>query len=690
MARQEPPTGANTPGAKARPPDGIPTSHPDLEWRETIQGRRPGDRFVRVATHKGFTRVRRGYIVPRPGTGEPSSGFGHALNVFKHIVLGSPIPTAREGHERLNKVRALAVFSSDALSSVAYAGEEIMKVLVIAGAAALSLTLPISMVIVLLLAIVVVSYRQTIRAYPSGGGSYIVANDNLGMIPGLTAAGALLIDYVLTVSVSVAAGVAALTSMVPDWLPITVPLSIAAVVLITLANLRGIRESGTIFAAPTYLFVTMMYLLIGAGVWRLVTGDFSYMPPPSVKPFAAEGLGIFIILRAFSQGCSAMTGTEAISNGVPAFKPPEAENARTTLTWMGILLGSMFFGMTYVGLQMGILPAADETVLSQLGRVVFGDGSALYVVLQIATALILVLAANTSFADFPRLASILARDRFLPRLFQFRGDRLAFTSGIVALALLAIVLLIVFEGSVDQLIPLYAIGVFASFTLSQTGMVVHWNKLREKNWQRSALINGLGAVTTAIVTLVIAFSKFTEGAWLVIVLIPLLIGAFYAIHVHYLRLAGARRAETPLLPEEVIIRAVVPVADLGIPARQALAFARAVARDDAHVVAVHVTDDVAAAEVLRRQWEEWEPGIQLILIESPFRSLTGPLLAYLDAVQEQNPSDTLTVVLPEYVPSSWWEQLLHNQTALRLKAALLFHPGVVVANVPYHMATKAK
>jgi amino acid transporter len=677
------------PGLPPRAPN-VVVSQPDLEWRETVQGRRLGDRFVRVATHKGFTRVRRGYLVARPGYGEPTSGPGHVLHVFKRLVLGNPIATSNEGHERLNKIRALAVFSSDALSSVAYGGEEIMKVLVFAGAAALSLTLPISAVIVLLLAIVVLSYRQTIRAYPSGGGSYIVANDNLGMIPGLTAAGALMIDYVLTVSVSVAAGVAAITSMVPAWLPYTVPMSVGAVLLIVLANLRGLRESGTIFAAPTYAFVLMMYALIGAGVWRLIIGDFSYTPPPSVKPFAAEGLGVFLVLRAFAQGCSAMTGTEAISNGVPAFKAPEWKNGQTTLIWMGVLLGSMFFGMNFVAIQMGILPATEETVLSQLGRVVFGDGSPPYVALQIATALILVLAANTSFADFPRLASILARDRFLPRLFQFRGDRLAFTSGIVALAVLAIALLVVFNGSVDQLIPLYAIGVFLSFTLSQSGMVVHWRRLRERGWQRSAVINGVGAVTTAIVTVVIAISKFAEGAWLVILLIPLLIGAFYAIHVHYVRLAGARRAETPLLPEEVVIRAVVPIADVGTPARQALAFARAVARDDAHVVAVHVTDDVANAEQLRRQWEEWEPGVQLVLIESPFRSLNGPLLAYLDAVKEQNPHDTLTVILPEYVPSSWWEHLLHNQTALRLKAALMFHPGVVVANVPYHMASQRK
>jgi len=570
-------------------------STPDLEWRETVQGRRPGDRFIRVATHKGFTRVRRGYLVPRPGTGD-ATGIGGVLSRMKHVIFGNPIATAREGHERLNKLRALAVFSSDALSSVAYGGEETMKVLILAGVGSLALMLPISVVIVLLLFIVVLSYRQTIKAYPSGGGSYIVASDNLGMFPGLTAGGALLIDYVLTVSVSVAAGVAALTSMVPDWLPYTVPMTVAAVALITLANLRGIRESGTIFAAPMYLFVVMMYVLIGFGLFRLFTGDYAYTPPDSVRHAGTEGVAVFLILRAFAQGCSAMTGTEAISNGVPAFKPPEAMNARTTLVWMGVLLGSMFFGMNFLAAQMGILPAEDETVLSQLGRVVFGTGP-LYIVLQIATALILLLAANTSFADFPRLSSILARDHFLPRMFQFRGDRLAFTTGIVALALLSILLLIVFNGSVDQLIPLYAIGVFLSFTLSQSGMVVHWRRLREANWQRSAVINGLGAVATAIVTVVIAVTKFAEGAWLVLLLIPLMIGMFYAIHSHYKQLEGARRAETPLLPEEVMVRAVVPVAEVNVPARQALAFARAIASDDSHVVAVHVTDDVAGSGV---------------------------------------------------------------------------------------------
>src|SRR5262252_211330 len=556
-------------------PDSV-RSHPDLEWRETVQGRRPGDRFVRVATHKGFTRIRPGYLVPRRGTGAPTTRVGRALQRAKHLVLGNPIPTARESHERLTKLKALAVFSSDALSSVAYATEEIMKVLILVSVGVLYLTLPISGVIVLLLAIVVVSYQQTIRAYPSGGGSYIVASDNLGMLAGLTAAGALLVDYVLTVSVSIASGVAQITSLIPEWLPYEVPLAVGAVVLIMLANLRGIRESGSIFALPTYAFVALVYVLIGYALYQMAfAGGLTYEPPPSARRPIGEALGLFVILRAFAQGCTAMTGTEAISNGVPAFKPPESGNARATLAWMGVLLGTMFLGLSFLAVQLGVLPADDETVISQIGRTVFGAGP-LWVALQIATALILILAANTSFADFPRLSSILARERFLPRLFAFRGDRLAFTTGIVALSVLSIALLVAFGGSLDALIPLYAVGVFTSFTLSQAGMVVHWRRLREAGWRRSAVVNGTGAVATAIVTVVIAVTKFAEGAWLVILLIPLLIGLFWGIHRHYLWLERARRAETPLLPEEIVVRTVVPIADTGVQARQALAFARAI------------------------------------------------------------------------------------------------------------------
>jgi amino acid transporter len=663
------------------------TYHPDLEWRETVQGTKPGDRYVRVATHKGFTRVGRGYLVPRPGTGAPKSTLGRLFQKCKHALIGSPIPTALEHQERLSKVKGLAVFSSDALSSVAYATEEIMKVLVLAGAGFLQLTLPVAGVIVALLAIVVVSYRQTIRAYPRGGGSYIVASQNLGVIPGLTAAASLMTDYVLTVAVSTAAGVAAITSLLPDLLPYTTELAVGAVVLLALGNLRGIREAGTIFAVPTYAFVVMAYLLVSAGLYRLILGGgLAYTPPSSAVQPGNQALGLFLIMSAFAQGCTAMTGTEAISDGTLAFKPPEWQNARKTLLAMGLILGSMFLGISYLATRLQVLPAQDETVLSQLGRTVFGDGAPLWILLQVATALILILAANTAFADFPRLGFFLARDQFLPRLFKFRGDRLAFTAGILLLTTLAVALLVVFHGSLDALIPLYAVGVFLSFTLSQAGMVAHWFHTREPGWRKSALLNGIGMVATAIVTLVIAITKFVHGAWLVVVLIPLLIGLLYGIHTHYLRLAGARRAETPLEPEDIVVHFIVPIAELNTPARQALAYARALAPDERHIVAVHVTDDAEEAHQLRQQWQDWQPGVELVIIESPYRSLAGPLLAYIDALQDTYPHHTFTVVLPEYVPSHWWEHLLHNQTALRLKAALLFHPGVVVTNVPYHVA----
>jgi amino acid transporter len=642
-----------------------------------------------AAIQQVFTRrPRRGYLVPRPDAGQATGGLGRVLQGAQRLVLGSPIPTAQEAGERLGKIPALAIFSSDALSSVAYATEEIMKVLILVSAGALALTVPVSLVIMALLAIVVVSYRQTIRAYPSGGGSYIVASDNLGTLPGLTAAASLMLDYILTVAVSVAAGVAAITSLAPELVPYTVPMAVGAVVLITVANLRGLRESGALFAVPTYLFVGLILALVGVGLVRLATGGLAYTPPESALGPGSHSLGIFLLLSAFAQGCTAMTGTEAISNGVTAFKAPEARNARTTMLWMGLLLGGMFLGLSFLATHLGILPASEETVLSQLGRTVFGTGPVWWL-LQLVTALILVLAANTSFAGFPRLAAILARDRFLPRVFRFRGSRLAFTTGIVSLAVLASLLLVVFQGSVDLLIPLYAVGVFASFTLSQAGMVVHWRRERGPSWRRSAAINGLGAVATGIVTLVIAATKFVHGAWLVLVLIPLLIGLFWAIRRHYARLEAAGSPELPLDPSAIHTRAVVPVANLGLPARQALAFAQALASDGA-VTAVHVTDNPERAEQLRASWAACPHGdAELVVIESPYRTLEGPLLAYIDAVHASHPDETLVVLLPEYVPGHWWEHLLHNQTALRLKASLLFHPGVIVANVPYHLGAAA-
>jgi amino acid transporter len=658
----------------------------DDGWRQAQRGSKPGDRYVRAYRPRGFQRREPGYLVQKPGTGEGKSPVGRAFQGTKRSLIGKPIATEKEHEERLTKTKALAVLSSDALSSVAYATEEIMKVLILAGLSALSLTLPISLVIVGLLLIVVISYRQTISAYPSGGGSYIVASDNLGTLPGLIAAASLLVDYILTVAVSVAAGVLALTSLEPRLLPYKVELAVGAVLLIMIANLRGIRESGNIFSVPTYAFILLMFVLIAWGMYKVASGgDLTVTPPPEgMEAPGDRSITLFLLMSAFAQGCTAMTGTEAISNGVPAFKRPESKNARETLVWMGALLGVMFLGLSYLAMKVDAQPA-EESILSQVGRTIFGKGP-IWVGLQVATALILVLAANTAFADFPRLASILARDRFLPRGFQHRGDRLAFTVGIANLAGFAIVLLIVFGGSLDHLIPLYAVGVFTSFTLSQAGMVVHWRKLRGPNWQRSAIINGTGAVATGIVTLVIASTKFLHGAWVVLILIPVLIMMMKTINGHYKRLEKYRTAETPLDPGQIAIRAVVPLADLGVEARQAIAFARAMTNDPIRVVAVHITDDMDEADKLRRAWREGNFDAQLEIIESPYRALLPPLIGYVDELKERYPNDTITVVLPEFVPSRWWEHLVHNQTALRIKGALLFHPGIVVVSVPYHLA----
>jgi amino acid transporter len=647
-----------------------------------IPGQKVEDTAVRIARHRASQRrTGPGLVVLRPEVTDPREGLGHVLFQIKHFLIGAPLATAAAPHERLNKIRALAVFSSDAVSSVAYATEEIMKVLILAGLGALSLTLPLSITIALLLAIVATSYRQTILAYPNGGGSYIVSSDNLGTIPGLVAAASLMIDYVLTVAVSIAAGVDAITSAFPDLRPQHVILAVAATILLTLGNLRGLRESGTIFAIPTYVFIGAMYGLIAYGVARILLGGLTYSA--AVPPHApTEALGIFLILRAFAQGCSAMTGTEAISNGVPAFKDPAPTNARTTLVWMAVVLGSLFLGVSILGTHLNIIPNDQETVISQITRAVVGQGPYYYLI-QFSTALILFLAANTSFNGFPLLVSILARDGYMPHQFSFRGDRLAFSNGIMALALVAIALLVLFGGSVDRLIGLYAIGVFASFTLSQTGMVVHWRRFRGSNWRRNIAINATGAVATAIVTLVIAWTKFHEGAWIVLVVTPLIVAGCLAIKSHYRLVASQINPETPLDFAQINLRVIVPIGSMNVPAQQALAFARAVTPN---VTCVHVTDDMEEAQVLQREWEEKAAGIgQLVIIESPYRSLVGPLLAYLDSVREQNPYDTIMVVLPEFVPSRWWEHLLHNQTAFVLKAALLFRPGVIVADVPYHI-----
>jgi amino acid transporter len=511
------------------------------------------------------------------------------LLFLKRLLVGAPMPLAQMRHERLRNPVALAVFSSDALSSVAYATEEILLVLVLAGAGAFSVAMPVALAIATLLMVVTVSYQQTIHAYPSGGGSYIVARENLGDTPGLVAGAALLVDYVLTVAVSVAAGVAAITSALPTLQPERVTLGVAFVGLIALANIRGVRESGRIFAVPTYFFVASFAALLGGAVYRAVTGTFWAAPAPPVA--AVEPLSWFLVLRAFSSGCTAMTGTEAISNGIPAFRAPESRNASITLGWMAAILASLFLGVTYLAGALGVVPTGNETIVSQLARHVFGT-SPIYYLIQAATALILILAANTSFADFPRLASLLARDRFVPRQFANLGERLVFSNGILVLAGLAAMLVVVFGGDTHALIPLYAVGVFISFTLSQTGMVVHWWRLRVAGWQRRLAVNGVGALVTGLVTLVIAGTKFTHGAWIVVLVIPAIVATFLVMRRHYDDVAAQLSLEDwegPPPPSHTI---VVVVGDVHRGVVRALQYARSLG-EGVPVRAVFVETDPA-------------------------------------------------------------------------------------------------
>jgi amino acid transporter len=602
-------------------------------------------------------------------------------NSLKRIILGQPLATAAEKHERLGKIAGLAVFASDALSSVAYGTEEILFVLIAAGTGtALGYSLPIMVGIVILVAIVAASYWQTIHAYPSGGGAYIVAKDNLGELPGLVAGAALLIDYVLTVAVSIAAGVAALTSALPALYPLRVEICVFCVLGVTVANLRGVRESGRIFTIPTYWFIGSVYLLILAGLYRVATG--AAQPLPAEEVAATQTVSLFLILRAFSSGCVTLTGTEAVSNGIPAFRPPEAKNAGLTLAWMALILGSSSLGMAFLAHVYRVVPRETETVVSMLARAIFGQ-NLLYYNLQAATALILFLAANTSYQDFPRLSSIMARDGFMPRQMANRGDRLVFSNGILILSGLSIALLIVFKGETHALIPLYAVGVFLAFTLSQSGMVIHWLKLKEERPRPHHIaLNALGALATGLVCGVIAVSKFTHGAWVVVVLIPIFVLTLLRIHQHYqevarkLSLAGAPRPQIGKNP------VVVMVAGLHKGVVEALEYARSISPN---VTALTVDLDPTQTTKLRLKWAEWAPDVPLVVLESPYRSILRPLLDYIDRMERQGEGRYLTVVLPEFIPSHWWEHFLHNQSALLIKAALLFKPGKVTVSVPYHL-----
>ena len=663
---------------------------PLLEVREKRRGKRPGDAYVRIVRpfEHAFQRGDdEGELIATERTVLDRPGWTRALRRARTALIGRPIHSEREEHERLTKTKGLAIFSSDNISSSAYGPEEIMHVLVLAGTGALALTLPLAGLITVMLAIVTVSYRQTIKAYPKGASSYIVASDNLGSTMGVLAAAALLIGYVVTVAVSVSAGVAALTSLVPEIYGFRVWISVALVGLLMLGNLRGIRESGTIFMVPTYAYIVVMLGIIGYGLYQVTFGEVPTFVPPASWAEVEQGtqaLGLFLILRAFSQGAVALTGVEAISDGVPAFKPPEWKNARTTLTWAAIVFAILFLGIAYLLTTLQIVPdpTHEQTVLSLMVRQLTGDGIVL-IVAQVATALILVIAANTSFADFPRLSSFLARDGFLPRQFAFRGERLAFTTGIVALSLMAMALIIGFQASVSGLIPLYTLGVFIAFTLSQSGMLVRWWRRREEGWRVGFAINGAGALTTAVVALVVGSSNFFQGSWLVIVLVPMLMAVLMAIHGHYRDMDRALALDRIPERQEVAPKpiVIVPIARLDRPARQAIAFANSISTE---AVAVHVTHDPATAEALRQKWPEWAGSTELVVVESPYRALVGPLLAYMDALQRQAPDRPILVVLAEFVPKHWWENLLHNQTALRLKLRLFSRRNTIVADVPYH------
>ncbi|MFI5261360.1 MAG: APC family permease [Candidatus Limnocylindrales bacterium] len=652
--------------------------------RKQLPGRKPGDRRVVIERpHAKYFRYQApGVLQARLAAEDARTPWGHLQARSRRVLFGRPLSNEEELVERLPKWKALPVFSSDVMSSVAYATEASLYTLLGVGTLAFAWLLPISFAIVGVLALVTLSYRQTIKAYPNGGGSYIVAHANLGVMPGLVAAAALLTDYVLTVAVSVSSGVQALYSLFPPLLPVAVPLIVLFILMVMAVNLRGVRESGTIFAAPTYIFLGSVLFMLGLGVLHTLLGQAPQVTGvvPAVVP--AETFGLLLLMRAFADGCSAMTGTEAVANGVPAFKPVEWRNARTTMLVMAVLLATMYLGTSFLAHVSGALPAASgESVLSQIGRSVYGAGP-LWYILQLSTMGILVLAANTSFADFPRVASILAKDGYFPRQFAFRGERLAFNAGIVALALVSIVLVVAFNGQVEALIPLYAIGVFTAFTLSQAGMVRHWFVERGAGWRRSAFLNGLGATTTAIVVVIFAVAKFALGAWIILVVVPVLVAVMLFIHRAY-----AQESRGLDVSSDVVIphphrtqRVVVAAPSFTRAVVQAIRVGLTMASD---VDVVHVTADLQEGERFRERVERQVPNAVVVTVESPYRSLVNPFVRYLQVSQEEHPTGVTVVLIPEYVPRHWWERFLYNQNSHRIRNALVGRQDIVVLDVPY-------
>lgn len=611
-------------------------------------------------------------------------------------LIGRPLPTTAAPHQTIGKFVGLAVFGADALSSIAYAPQEMLVILAAAGPQAFGYAFPISIIISILLAIVTISYQQTIHAYPSGGGAYTVVKENLGIPPALVAGAALMLDYILLAAVAISSGVAQIVSAIPVLYPYRVTLAVAFLILIAVANLRGVKESGNTFAAPTYFFLGMTALTVAVGFYKYLTGSLGMViDPPRMETLHTEPITLFLLLRAFSNGTTALTGVECISNGVKAFKEPRAHNAAVTMIWMSSVLGMLFIGMTFLLGEIGAIPAESETVVSQLARTAFGGRGILYLGTIFATTIILVLATNTAFADFPRLSAIIAEDGYMPRQLAYRGSRLVFSRGIVSLAAIAALLIIIFNASVTALIPLWAVGVFLSFTLSQAGMARHWWRVGvhkdekalaqgDKGWQWKLIINGVGALCTVIVTLIFAITKFLDGAWIIVLLIPTIIFSFFAIHHHYQLLARDLSLDNFGEPPPFIRhRVVVPVAGIHRGTLEALQYARTLSDD---ITVVHILLDPDQREAFEKKWKWWGQGVRLVVIDSPYRTFLEPFLGYVDElckVTQRN--ERLTIVVPQFNPHRWWHNILHTQTAFWLRFALLSKRGIVITEVPYQV-----
>ena len=666
--------------------------------RRPISGRKPGDKRIRIERHHSpyFRYTGPGQLTAKAAASVPTTTMGRITFRAKGLLLGRPLANEEEIGERLAKKKALAIFSSDAISSSAYATEEIILAFVLAGVggAAFAWSIPVSIAIAALLGIVAFSYRQVCYAYPNGGGSYSVSKANIGRLASLIAASALLIDYVLTVAVSTSSAVEQIASAVPALTDVRVEIGVFAILLITIGNLRGLREAGNIFAIPTYLFLGSAFLMIGIGTFRILfMGDTG--PPPTAEVIhatqqTAGTVSVLILLRAFASGAVALTGTEAIATGVPAFKPPESQNAARTLMAMAVILASLFIGITFLASNFHILPIDEpkQTVIAQIARHVYGDTIAFYA-FQAFTALLLFLAANTSYNAFPRLAAVLAEDGFMPRQFAFRGDRLAYSTGIILLGVIAATVVVLGGGSTHALIPLYAVGVFIDFTIAQSGMVKHWLATKEQGWRYRLAINAVGAVLTGIIALVVTSVKFGAGAWFVMILIPTLVAMMLFIRRQYQGQSDELQVRDDLVFDRPHReqRVVIPVNGINRSVVQAVMFGKSLTTDPSLLQAIYVTTDLEEAEALRERWDRQLPGVPLVIVESPYRALVGPVVTYLDVLDLAWPPDkespTTIVVLPEYVARHWWDRLLYNQTAKRLKAALVGREHTVIADVPY-------